>query len=44
MNDFFKALAGALVIVGLVALYCCATPDQMSAEYDYARAQMEGAK
>lgn len=41
MKDFFEALAGALLISGLVALYCWATPDQMSAECDYARAQME---
>ena len=34
MKDFFEAVAGAAMIAGLVALYCWATPDQLSAEAD----------
>lgn len=41
MKDFFEALAGTLLIAGLVALYCWATPDQMSAEYDAAAEESE---
>lgn len=44
MKDFFEALAGALLISGLVALYCWATPDQMSAEYDAAAQESEEAE
>lgn len=34
MKDFFEALAGCLIIAGAVALFCAATPDQLSGEAD----------
>lgn len=42
MKDFFEALTGALLIAGLVAVYCWATPNQYSGEADWtAQAESE---
>lgn len=35
MKDFFEALAGMVLIVGLAVAYCWATPDQYSGEADW---------
>lgn len=34
MKEFLEAVAGAAMITGLIAFYCWATPDQLSAEAD----------
>lgn len=41
-SEFWGCLAFSVTTVLLVWLYCMATPDQMSAEYDWARMEMEG--
>lgn len=43
MRDFIESLVFCIVAVALAYLYCKATPDQMSAECDWARAEMEAA-
>lgn len=41
VKEFLEALAGCIIIVGLVAAYCAATPPQLSAEADIAAEQLE---
>lgn len=42
MKDFFEVLAATLLIAGMAALYCLATPSQYSGEADWtAQAESE---
>lgn len=41
-SDFWGSLAFCVMVVLLGWLYCMATPDQMSAECDWARMELEG--
>ena len=40
--DFWSSLGFCVMMVVLMWLYCAATPPQMSAECDWARAELEG--
>lgn len=41
MKDFLESLAFCIIMVVLVWAYCKATPDQCSAECDWAREQLD---
>lgn len=41
MKDFLQSLAFCIIVAVLVWAYCKATPDQCSAECDWAREQLE---
>ena len=41
MKDFLQSLAFCIIVAVLVWAYCKITPDQSSAECDWAREQLE---